>query len=39
LVTVRGQRLYGLVSLPAAADHELTLDIPAGVSAYDFTFG
>jgi cytochrome c biogenesis protein CcdA/thiol-disulfide isomerase/thioredoxin len=38
-VTVRGQRLYSLVSLPNAARHTLTVDVPPGVSAYDFTFG
>jgi cytochrome c biogenesis protein CcdA/thiol-disulfide isomerase/thioredoxin len=39
LVTVRGQRLYSLVSLPNDQSHVLKLDIPPGVSAYDFTFG
>jgi thiol-disulfide isomerase/thioredoxin len=39
LVTVRGQRLYSLVSLPSAQQHALTLEVPPGVSAYDFTFG
>ncbi|MGI9184435.1 MAG: cytochrome c biogenesis protein CcdA [Solirubrobacteraceae bacterium] len=38
-VTVRGQRLSGLVSLPAAGQHTLTVEVPAGVSAYSFTFG
>jgi cytochrome c biogenesis protein CcdA/thiol-disulfide isomerase/thioredoxin len=38
-VTVRGQRLYGLISLPADQQQTFTLDIPPGVSAYDFTFG
>ncbi len=38
-VTVRGQRLYDLVSLATAGQHTLTLEIPSGVSAYDFTFG
>jgi cytochrome c biogenesis protein CcdA/thiol-disulfide isomerase/thioredoxin len=38
-VTVRGQRLYSLVSLPTAENHALTLRVPRGVSAYDFTFG
>ncbi len=37
--TVKGQRLYSLVSLPSAQDHALTLELPPGVSAYDFTFG
>jgi cytochrome c biogenesis protein CcdA/thiol-disulfide isomerase/thioredoxin len=39
LVTVEGQRLYGLISLPSDAQGRFTLDIPPGVSAYDFTFG
>src|SRR5204863_1903548 len=38
-VTVRGQRLYALVSLPRADRHTGTIEVPAGVSAYDFTFG
>jgi cytochrome c biogenesis protein CcdA/thiol-disulfide isomerase/thioredoxin len=38
-VTVRGQRLYNLISLPSAAQGAFTLKIPPGVSAYDFTFG
>jgi hypothetical protein len=36
---VSGQRLYSLVSLPQAEQHAFTLQIPPGVSAYDFTFG
>ena len=39
LVTVRGQRLYSLVSLPSAQRHALTVEVPPGVSAYSFTFG
>ena len=39
LVTVTGQRLYSLVSRPTAEQHSLTLQVPPGVSAYDFTFG
>ena len=39
VVTVSGQRLYSLVSLPAAQQHALTIELPPGVSAYDFTFG
>ena len=39
VVTVTGQRLYSLVSLPAAQQHSLTIQVPPGVSAYDFTFG
>jgi hypothetical protein len=38
-VTVHGQRLYSLVSLPQAEFHALTVEVPPGVSAYDFTFG
>ena len=38
-VTVRGQRLYSLVSLPQAAQHVITVQLPPGISAYDFTFG
>jgi thiol-disulfide isomerase/thioredoxin len=38
-VTVQGQRLYGLISLPNAQQHTFTLKIPPGISAYDFTFG
>ena len=39
VVTVQGQRLYSLVSLPSAQGHALTLKVPPGVRAYDFTFG
>ena len=39
LVTVRGQRLYSLVSLPGDQQQTFTIQIPPGVSAYDFTFG
>ena len=39
VVTVAGQRLYSLVSLPQAEAHSLTVEIPPSVSAYDFTFG
>ncbi len=38
-VTVQGQRLYSLVSLRSDEFHDLTLEVPPGVSAYDFTFG
>jgi len=38
-VTVRGQRLYALIALPGDQQRTLTVDIPPGVSAYDFTFG
>jgi cytochrome c biogenesis protein CcdA/thiol-disulfide isomerase/thioredoxin len=39
IVTVRGQRLYSLVSLPSDRDFELTVQLPPNVSAYSFTFG
>jgi len=38
-VTVRGQRLYSLVSLPTTQTHRLTLELAPGVSGYAFTFG
>ena len=38
-VTVRGQRLYSLVSLPSDEQQTLTIQTPPGISAYDFTFG
>ncbi len=38
-ITVQGQRLYSLVSLPQAEFHALTVEVPPGVQAYDFTFG
>jgi hypothetical protein len=33
------QRLYRLVDLPKAGDHELTLELDPGVTGYAFTFG
>jgi thiol-disulfide isomerase/thioredoxin len=39
VVTVRRQRLYSLVRLPAIGEHVLTLRLDSGVSAYAFTFG
>ncbi len=39
VATVQGQRLYSLVSLPQAQGHALTVVIPPGIQAYDFTFG
>jgi cytochrome c biogenesis protein CcdA/thiol-disulfide isomerase/thioredoxin len=39
LVTVKGQRLYDLISLPADQQQTFTIEIPPGISAYDFTFG
>ncbi len=38
-VTVRGQRLYTLVSLPHDERHRLSLRVAPGVSGYAFTFG
>lgn len=37
--TVRAERLYSLLSLPADRRGVITVRLPAGVSAYDFTFG
>jgi cytochrome c biogenesis protein CcdA/thiol-disulfide isomerase/thioredoxin len=39
IVTVRGQRLYTLVSLPRDQRHRLSLRFAPGVSGYAFTFG
>ncbi len=39
VVTVPGQRLYSLISLPDDQQQTFTIQIPPGVSAYDFTFG
>jgi cytochrome c biogenesis protein CcdA/thiol-disulfide isomerase/thioredoxin len=39
VVTVRGQRLYTLVSLPRDERHQLSLRFAPGVSGYAFTFG
>jgi hypothetical protein len=38
-VTVRGQRLYTLVSLPRDERHQLSLRLAPGVSGFAFTFG
>jgi cytochrome c biogenesis protein CcdA/thiol-disulfide isomerase/thioredoxin len=38
-VTVRGEHLYSLVSLPTDEMDTLTVQVPHGVDAYDFTFG
>jgi cytochrome c biogenesis protein CcdA/thiol-disulfide isomerase/thioredoxin len=38
-VTVRGQRLYSLASFPQDEQALITVELPQGVSAYDFTFG
>jgi cytochrome c biogenesis protein CcdA/thiol-disulfide isomerase/thioredoxin len=37
-VTVKAQRLYNLVALKADAAFEVTVEVPQGVRAYDFTF-
>ena len=39
LVAVQGQRLYSLISLPHDQQQTFTIQIPPGISAYDFTFG
>jgi cytochrome c biogenesis protein CcdA/thiol-disulfide isomerase/thioredoxin len=39
VVTVRGQRLYTLASLPRDEQHRLTLRFAPGVAGYAFTFG
>jgi hypothetical protein len=39
VVTVRGQRLYTLVSLRRSERHHLTLRLAPGISGYAFTFG
>jgi cytochrome c biogenesis protein CcdA/thiol-disulfide isomerase/thioredoxin len=39
VVTVKGQRLYSLVSFPSDEQAAVTVELPPGVSAYDFTFG
>jgi cytochrome c biogenesis protein CcdA/thiol-disulfide isomerase/thioredoxin len=39
VVTVRGQRLYTLASLPRDEQHRLTLRFAPGVTGYAFTFG
>jgi cytochrome c biogenesis protein CcdA/thiol-disulfide isomerase/thioredoxin len=38
-ITVVGQRLYALIALPSAGPHSFEVDVPPGVTAYDFTFG
>jgi hypothetical protein len=38
-VTVRGQRLYALFSAATDDTATITIDLPPGISAYDFTFG
>jgi len=38
-VTVSTDRLYTLISLPVAGEHELEFTVPIGVKLYAFTFG
>jgi cytochrome c biogenesis protein CcdA/thiol-disulfide isomerase/thioredoxin len=38
-VRVQDQRLYSLLSLPDDQQQTFTIQIPPGISAYDFTFG
>jgi thiol-disulfide isomerase/thioredoxin len=38
-LTVTGQRLYSLVSLPTDSTHRLALRFPPGVTGFAFTFG
>ncbi|MBO0767312.1 MAG: redoxin domain-containing protein [Solirubrobacterales bacterium] len=38
-VTVKGQRLYNLVKLRGDQRFSLTVELPHGITAYDFTFG
>jgi len=39
VVTVRGERLYALVSLPSDQQHRLELRVAPGISGYAFSFG
>jgi hypothetical protein len=39
MVTVTGQRLYSLVSAKTDEMATITVEVPHGVQAYDFTFG
>ncbi len=39
VVTITGQRVYSLISFPNAQQFTFTIQLPPGVSAYDFTFG
>jgi cytochrome c biogenesis protein CcdA/thiol-disulfide isomerase/thioredoxin len=38
-VVIKGQRLYSLASFPSDEQAAVTVQLPPGVSAYDFTFG
>ncbi len=37
--TVKGERLYNLVKLPGDDTFRISVQLPPGISAYDFTFG
>jgi cytochrome c biogenesis protein CcdA/thiol-disulfide isomerase/thioredoxin len=39
VLTVTGERLYSLISFPTAGQFAFTIQLPPGVTAYDFTFG
>jgi cytochrome c biogenesis protein CcdA/thiol-disulfide isomerase/thioredoxin len=39
VLTVTGERLYSLISFPTAQQFAFTVQLPPGVTAYDFTFG
>jgi cytochrome c biogenesis protein CcdA/thiol-disulfide isomerase/thioredoxin len=39
MLSISGSRLYNIVSLPKAGSGTVTLNVPAGVSLYTFTFG
>jgi hypothetical protein len=39
IVTVKGERLYTLASLPRNEQHRLSLRFAPGVTGYAFTFG
>jgi cytochrome c biogenesis protein CcdA/thiol-disulfide isomerase/thioredoxin len=39
VATIRRERLYRLISLPAVGRHRLTLKLAPGVTGYAFTFG
>ncbi len=39
VLTVTGERLYSLISFPSAGQFAFTIQLPPGVTAYDFTFG
>ena len=39
VLTITGERLYSLISFPAAEQFTFTVQLPPGVTAYDLTFG